>query len=104
MRALVADAAGFIGSTLVDRMLGAGHQVTGSRQSQRRHPRRQPRVGPPTQRSGSGVVLVVAVVLGRGVRAGLPGNGAVAATAEPAVCSQVAYPGVWMRYVAVRDR
>jgi hypothetical protein len=48
-------------------------------------------------------VLVVAVVLGRGVRAGLPGNGAVAATAEPAVCSKVAYAGVWMRYVAIRD-
>jgi NAD dependent epimerase/dehydratase family len=29
MRALVADAAGFIGSTLVDRMLEQGHQVTG---------------------------------------------------------------------------
>jgi hypothetical protein len=30
MRALVADAAGFIGSTLGDRLLGEGHQVTGA--------------------------------------------------------------------------
>jgi nucleoside-diphosphate-sugar epimerase len=79
MRALVADAAGFIGSTLVDRMLEEGHQVTGSLaadlESGRRHNGRD-----------RGSYLVVEVVLGRGVRAGLPGDGAVAVRPRPAVC------------------
>jgi hypothetical protein len=50
---------------------------------QRRHRRR---TGWPTQGSGSGVVLVVAIILAGGVRAGAPADGTVALTADARSC------------------
>jgi nucleoside-diphosphate-sugar epimerase len=104
MRTLVADAAGFIGSTLVDRMLEEGHPVTGvdnlsagslaaDLESGRRHNGRD-----------RGSYWWSRLSWGAGYAPASHGDGAVAVRPRPAVCFYASPSDRWMRYRCIKTQ